>query len=271
MTTHAENQSEPEIPFDLATLPEPAIHTLVIREWLKCFQQNADFKAYCDAKRDGDAATCAALELAHARIAELYEDWGDIHILPSMNESSDWWDWFEPRQHLFCLPDVEIIDPIERLAEPDGTTLVAIPNGLRKEQLLQVLMEFVASHPDILGDGPKYQIQRVKGESLGDTLKRIHRARTVYLMQIVQNVDPSTIKSFSSRAASSVVRSREANRYLGFGWFINGQVNQKLFEDGKLPSEELKNYTKTIDNLRKSYQACIDNTMLGIFPATKNF
>ncbi|KVW05810.1 hypothetical protein WK91_34540 [Burkholderia cepacia] len=243
---------------------------LIIREWLKCFQQNTDFKAYCEAKRNGKAGTCAALEQAHDRIAELYEDWGDIHILPSMDESSNWWQWFEPRQHLFLLPDVQIADPIEWLAESDGTTLVAIPNGLTKDQLLHVLTEFVSSHPDILGHGPKYEIQRVRGESLSDTLKRIHRARSVYLMQTLQQLDPSTRRSFSSRAAGSVVKRVEANRVLGFDWFMNGEVNQRLFEQGKLPSEELKNYTKTIDNLRNSYQGCIDNTIRGIFPIKKS-
>ncbi|SDB85941.1 hypothetical protein [Paraburkholderia lycopersici] len=270
MTIRAAKSPESEIPFEVATLPEPALHMLLVLEWLKCFQQNADFKSYCDAKRNGDDETCAALEQVHIRIAELYHDWGNIHILPPMNESNNWWNWFEPRQHLFVLPDVEIADPIEWMAEPDGTTLIAIPNGLRKEQLLQVLTHFVSNHPDILGDGPKYEIQRVKGESLPDTLKRIYRARTVYLMQAVQYVDPSTSKSFSSRAAGSVVKSPEANRLFGFDWFINGEVNQKLFDAGKLPSEELKSYTKTIDNLRKSYQACIDNTILGVFPVTRS-
>lgn len=266
---HAAKPSESEIPFDVATLPEPALHTLLVREWLKCFQQNTDFKSYCAAKRDGNGETCTTLEQAHTRIAELYEDWGDIHMLPPMNESNNWWQWFEPRQHLFILPEVEIADPIEWLAEPDGTTLVAIPKGLRKEQLLQVMAEFVANHPDILGTGPKYEIQRVKGETLPDTLKRIYRARTVHLMQVIQKVYSGTSKSFSSKAAGSVVRTLEANRIFGFDWFINGEVNQKLFEEGKLPSEELKSYTKTIDNLRKSYQVCIDNTILGVFPVTK--
>ncbi|VBM56240.1 Uncharacterised protein [Burkholderia pseudomallei] len=267
MTTHAAKPSGSEIPFDLAMLPEPAIQILLVREWLKCFQQNADFKAYCEAKRNRDAETCATLEQAHTRFVELYEDWGDIHILPSLNEDRNWWDWFEPRQHLFSIPDVEIADPIDWPAEPDGTTLVAIPNGLRKEQLLQVFADFVSSHPEILGDGPKYKVTPIKGERPIDTLKRVQRAYTAHISLDAIPWNRHAVKSLPEKLARTLLRSPKENRFFGFNWFVHGEVNKKLLEQNKLPSDDLKSYRRTLDNLRKFYQASIDDTIHGTFPA----
>ncbi|MGN7100322.1 hypothetical protein ACTHR6_01850 [Ralstonia holmesii] len=266
MTSPTATPDDSDSKFDLSTLPDEVIHMLLVTEWLKCFRTNPDFKAYCEAKRTADAGTCAALEATHARIAELYEDWGDIHVLSSLQEEGVFMDWFAEKQHLFTLPKATVADPIEWLAEPEGTTLVVIPNGLRKEQLLQVLTDFVSNHPELLGDGPKYEITPVKGERQVDTLKRLHRARTVYLALAIGKL--GAVKNASAQAAKSILRTEGANRVLRFNWFVHGEVNKKLLEQDKLPADELKDYTRTIGNLDKFYRACIDSTIRGVFPAT---
>ena len=47
--------------------------------WYRYFKENGDYKAYCEARRDGDSEICSDLEGRFDRIAELYKDWGDIH------------------------------------------------------------------------------------------------------------------------------------------------------------------------------------------------
>lgn len=283
---HAKKSSGSEIPFDLATQPEVAIQTLLILEWLKCFQQNSDFRTYCEVKRNGDAETCALLEKTHARIAELYDDWGDIHVLPPMTENSAWADWIESKQHLFMLRDVSFVNPVDRSVSPDGTmlielddllfeqddtTLVAIPNGLTKDHLRHLFDEFVSRRPEILGDGPKYEVKSVKGKRLGETLKLIQRAYMVYMMltvirQKISDTNPNAKPAFTTKAVEAILRTPEGNRLFGFNWSVNGELNRKLFEQGKRSPDEVKDYARTLNNLNKFYQACINNTIFGIFP-----
>ncbi|MGA3706676.1 hypothetical protein ACI2TA_25730 [Ralstonia nicotianae] len=255
--------------FDFATLPDGAIHTLMIIEWLKCLHLHPDFEAYCVAKRTDDADACAALEAEHPRIAELYEDWGDVHALPSVDDSETVLGWYGPRQHLFAVPEAEVVDPIEWVTERSNTTLVAIPNGLTREQLLQVLGNFVSDHPEILGNGPKYEVMPIKGERPAATLKRLHQARPVFFaLSGLFAGKRDLVKGLPAKVATTILKSEGPNRRLGFNWFVHGDVNKRLLEQDKLPSEELKSYTKTIDNLDKFYRACIDNTIRGIFPTT---
>ncbi|WP_439671210.1 hypothetical protein AEMCBJ_01670 [Cupriavidus necator] len=266
MTLPTATSDDSDNTFDLASLPDEAIRTLLIVEWLKCLHLHPDFKAYCDAKREGDAEACTALETRHSRIAELYEDWGDIHALVSVHDSETVLEWYGPRQHLFALPEATVVDPIEWLAQPGNTTLVAIPNGLRKEQLMQVLTDFVSNHPELLGDGPKYKITPIKGKRPADTLERLYRARTVYLALTIGKL--GGVKGAPTNAAKAILRSERESRLLGFDWFVHGDVNKKLLEQDKLPADDLKDYTRTIYDLDKFYQASIDGTIRGTFPAT---
>ena len=255
----------------LAALPDGAIHQLMVCEWLKCFQRNPDFKAYCDAKRGGDAEMCTALEHQHERIAELYDDWGDIHILPSMADADSFSEWYESKVHLFPFAEAELVEGLDVLSylEPSNSVLVSIPKGFKKEQLLGVLADFVELHPELLGNDPKYELSKVKGELQIDTWKRIRRAEPAYLLVTgMGHVAPSIKKNLPSKAAKAIINSPSANRTLDFNWFIHGEVQQKLFEQDKLPSDYLKSYTRTINNLNKFYADCIEGTIRGTFPAT---
>jgi len=270
MTSHATSPSDSEDKFDIASLPDGAIHRLMINEWLRCFQRNADFKAYCDAKRTGDGEACSALEVKHARIAELYADWGDIHAIPSMRDSEAFSDWFDSKEHLFPFSEAKLLDLEDLLShlDSDDSHLVAIPKGLRKEQLIAVLTDFAEKHPELHGDGSKYEYSRTNGESLLETWKRLRRAETAYVMMNVigPTVRPES-KSFSGAAVKAILRTASSNRTLGFDWFIHGEINQKLFEQDKLPADVIKNYTSTMNNLNKTYLACIEGTIRGMFPS----
>ncbi|MHA6847042.1 hypothetical protein [Ralstonia syzygii] len=270
MTLRAAQESDDsDDQFDFATLPDGAIHMLLIIEWLKCLHLHPDFEAYCNAKRTGDADTCATLEQEHPRIAELYEDWGDIHALPSVHDSETVLEWYGPRQHLFAPPEATVVDPIEWLTARSNTTLVAVPNGLTREQLLEVLDDFVSEHPEMLGNGPKYQVMSIKGERPAATLKRLYQARPVFLaLSGLFAGKRDLIKGLPAKVATTILKSEGPNRRLGFNWFVHGEVNKRLLEHDNLPSEELKGYAKTIDNLDKFYRACVDSTIRGIFPTT---
>ena len=49
-------------------------HAAWLRQWFLYFQENDDYRAYCDAKRNTDETTCTMLEGKFTRIAQLYND-----------------------------------------------------------------------------------------------------------------------------------------------------------------------------------------------------
>ena len=80
--------------------------------WYQCLSQNIDYSTYCTARSEGDTAKCAEYEARFDRIADIYQDfgeldgWGDTTI-----QSSGWKEWFEPRRHLFIASATVITDP----------------------------------------------------------------------------------------------------------------------------------------------------------------
>jgi len=270
MTSHTASSAESDGQFDIASMPDGALHQLMINEWLCCFQRNADFKSYCDAKRTGDDGTCRSLETKHARITELYADWGDIHALPSMRDPKAFSDWFDSKEHLFPFHEAKLLDLDDLLVQLDSNEshLVAIPKGLRKEQLIAVLTDFAEKNPELHGNGSKYEYSRTNGEALIDTWRRLRRAETAYIaMKVIGPAVRPETKSFSGAAVKAVLHVESANRALGFDWFIHGDINQKLFQQDKLPADVTKNYTSTMNNLNKTYLACIEGTIRGVFPS----
>ena len=62
--------------------------------WLFFFLLNEDYERYCLAIRKKDSKTAISLEKQFPKIAELYEDWGDIHQMLLR-------DWWPTHEHLF--------------------------------------------------------------------------------------------------------------------------------------------------------------------------
>jgi len=66
--------------------------------WFLHVQENVDYSAYCSAKNDGDATTCARLEGKFVQIACLYKgkDCGAIYFLDDGTEITSvelWGQW----------------------------------------------------------------------------------------------------------------------------------------------------------------------------------
>ncbi|CAE6687965.1 hypothetical protein [Paraburkholderia haematera] len=254
---------------DSDSTSKKAIHQFMMYEWTICFRKNADFKAYCDAKRSGDAEMCSVLEAKHVRIAELYEDWGDIHVSPEDDPESLRLLYSLATNPLFALPEAEKsgVALWSRLQKSDHAALVKIPKGLRKEQLLEVLADFVEENPDILGDGPKYEIGQIKGKSREDVLKLVRRASLAYKFLTDMRPEGVSTKAMAEKFIQQVVDDPEARSMLGLNWRIHGELNQQLFEQGKRSADEIKNYTRTLTNLNDFYAACIEGTIRGTFPS----
>lgn len=245
------------------------IHQFTIYEWMECFRKNVDFKSYCDAKRIGDVETCSVLEGMHVRIAELYDDWGDIHI--QQEDDPEGWRllWGLATNPIFAFPEAETSSPAlwSMLQNSDNAALIKIPRGLRKEQLLDVLTDFVDANPEILGDGPKYEIRQINGKSREDVLKLVRRASLAYGFVTESKPEGVSMNAMAEKFVRQVVDDPEARAMLGLNWRIHGELNKKRFAQGNLPADEIESYTRTVINLNKFYAACIEGTIRGMFPA----
>lgn len=230
-------------------LSDSVVDDKLIEAWFKFFQKNPDYKAYCEAKRSGDsgAEVCAALEATYSRITELYSDWGDIH---DSSAQADWRTLFYPRAQLVRLEDQPTIS--EKLA------LISIPKGLKKENFLEVIENFLRANPNVIGDGPKYKLNPINRNRKRNTLLRIDQAEFVHDMLHDEGETPPFI-------AWRIASNPELGRLLGFRWFLHDQIDQ-------LPANEefpdyIYDYAKTIESREEFYQACIASTIHGVFPA----
>jgi len=230
-------------------LPDSVVEDKLIEAWFKIFQKNSDYKAYCEAKRRGDSDTevCAALEATYSRIAELYSDWGDIHDPSTQN---DWRMLFYPR--------AQLVSPENKPTISEKLALISIPKGLTKEIFLEVIEKFLRAHPNIIGDGPKYKLNPINRNRKRNTLLRIYQAEFVHDMLHEEGETPAFI-------AWRIASNPELGRLLGVKWFLHGPI-VGLPANEEFP-DYIYNYARTIENLAEFYQACIANTIHGVFPA----
>jgi len=88
--------------------------------WFSFFKLNEDYKSYCEAQRNGDNDVSEELEQRYPKIAELYEDWGDIHNFDprnGTNKSIEYQTWLEERRTLFF--SAELDEPEILTGDPD--------------------------------------------------------------------------------------------------------------------------------------------------------
>lgn len=246
---------------DYSELSSEEIREKLVWHWLTLFRRNPDFELFCEAQRKQDFAACTELEGKFERVAELYDDWGDIHMLPTMHEGSDEWrSWYAGKRHLFFPAPIELlVTPVKDIGTE--SILAAIPTGIRKNQLLDLFDQFVDANPEILGSGPKYPIRVVKGESPRETLLRLEKADLVNDLLAGDN-----LFKYSHAEIAALVLKVPALQKSGFHWYPN-QGQKDRIENGSFELSEVNSQKRTVVNLGKFYTACVASTVRGIFPA----
>ncbi|HZW13296.1 MAG TPA: hypothetical protein VFF81_08920 [Noviherbaspirillum sp.] len=250
---------------DYSKLSDAEIHDKLIWWWFYLLRQNDIFKTYCEAKRDGKTAVCKELEDKFKRIGELNNDWGDIHILPSMHdeESPEWRGWLAKNRHLFTVnaEKIELLTP--HAAEAGSKKFqVTIPKGLGRDQLKNLFDEFLDDHPELLGAGPKYQIKATSGKNLTKILQRLDNAELVYDLVSSEDEFKYTLAEFAALVLKVPSLQQE------FRWYPRGKQQDFIDKGISILSEpDIRTYSRTVKNLKDFYEACIKNTIHGEFPA----
>lgn len=247
---------------DYSELSSDEIRDKMVWCWFRLFRLNPDFSLYCEAKRNNDSVTCFDLEKKFGRIAKLYEDWGDIHILPSMYDDrlTVWKNWFSTKQHLFA-PTIDLVES-PAYSVGGGRILASIPRGVTKKEFKGMLEKFFDANADIFDEELTYSIRSIKGETQRETLLRLERAELVN--DLIGGEDD--FKYTHSEIAELVLKS-PVLRESGFNWYPTSNQTSRI-ENKSLQLSEMNDYKRTIVNLNNFYKACIESTVHGIFPAT---
>lgn len=231
--------------------------------WYRYFKENADYKAYCDARRDDDAAICSMLESRFERIAELYEDWGDIHHGKRLykNESS-WPEWLFDRRHLFFTSE-PAVKTLSRTADVEhGAIAIQIPTTASKSDLLRAITEFIEqNYADLrTTPKPKYELYAPAGRIDQSTFLTVKKSFYVHAAARQHVWFPD-----SNAGTALEVMALELKSQLGFDWELEPDQEERL-RNGTLSMLELDSFKKQVARYKAQFDAYVANTIHGVFP-----
>ncbi|WP_423379870.1 hypothetical protein [Burkholderia sp. LMG 32019] len=231
--------------------------------WHRYFKENADYKAYCEARRDEDRETCAELESRFERIAELYEDWGDIHTGKRLHKNeSSWREWLYERRHLFFV-EVPTVKMLSALADVEhGAIAIQIPATVSKEALLQALTEFVErDYVDLrVAPRPKYELYAPGGRIDQSTFQTVKKSFYVHTAAQQHVWFPP-----SNAGTALEVMALELKSQLGFNWELEPDQEERL-RNGTLSMLELEAFKRQVGRYKAQFDAYVANTIHGLFP-----
>jgi hypothetical protein len=248
---------------DYAAMSDKEIHCKLVWFWFRFFRLNENFKKYCEARRNVDDVTRRRLEKEFQKIEELYNDWGDIHILPDMyhDDLIEWKAWLNNKRSLFFVHDIEIVDTCDESPE-GGKISISIPTGLNKIQLCRLFEEFVVKNPGILGSGPKYSLTSIKGQRQSETLNRLEKAELVH--DLVSGYGEF---EFSYAEIAELILKVPSLREFGFKWYPTADQKVRM-ENKAFRKSEVSDYKRTLVNLKRFFENTVEGTIQGRFPAS---
>lgn len=104
--------------------------------WLFFFLLNEDYEKYCLAIRKKDNKTARLHEKRFPKIAELYEDWGDIHRM----KLCDWW---PSHKHLFIATTSEVREITSKHKIENTSMYLEIPLDMSVSKATEAALEII--------------------------------------------------------------------------------------------------------------------------------
>lgn len=252
-------------PYQPPALSKDEIRRELVRMWFDCLGLNADYKAYCNAKRDRDTSACHKLEEKYLRLAELFADWDDIFGV-------SYSDWIGKRSHLFFASE----QPVSwgDASREFGNVTITVPLGLSKADLTRMLKDFVAENEDRLCSEPKYQ---VNGHLTVEKLLTLSRGAMAFDLHNSDDAEPHEkyrdSRGMQEYSYTNVARSILGNAvlYREYGLGIDNDIWSRVPE---IPSgeetwsyDDLKPYAEAVGKWIDNYKKCIAGAIEGVFPA----
>lgn len=220
----------------------------VIELWREYLGNNKNYREYCEAKRNGEVGVCEKLEKVFENLPVVYEDWGDFYDESGLSE---WETWIKSRRHLFGLCEINfsedgaVFDPYEYVVN------IAVPLYTTKDELLNLVSDFLDKVPVILGEGCQYKVTSIKGMDL----------YKIYEMLIKYNYIVATLDANPSVKGEI--------KYGGVSSLMEDLVDESsaLMSYLKMKWDTKKGGNPTaIYRMLNDYYKCVDATIYGEFP-----
>lgn len=237
--------------------------------WYQCLSQNIDYSTYCTARSEGDTAKCDEYEARFDRIAEIYQDfgvldgWGDTTI-----QTSDWKEWFEPRQHLFMASAAVITDPSVHVPRA-GHLLLEVPlqrdASATTELVKALLADYYSRNKVEPPPKPKYSLHLRDGR-LAHGYEKVRQACASAARSY--RYDP---KTFEERRHVDAVTDFIHHEIDNMGWTLDPAARKELTEFGRLSEQRLDSFKAMLNRCRRDFQAFARNTIRGTFPDDRPF
>jgi hypothetical protein len=251
--------------------------------WFLHFQENSDYEAYCDAKRDDDSATCAKLESQFDQVARLYGDWGDIYFLSDGTEIASvelWGQWLETHLHLFLKHEfkAELVYDLQPRRAPPGHLLIDVPLQQHKSDVMLMLKALVDRYyedgPTELSPEAMYSLYDPHGKLNDGTLTA---AKKAYIASVIHERGKLASKHSPARytrkrwthwdTAMTLSEDGVFNDRLLFDWALS-PIEAKLASDDDEAHIRVSLYGRIqqVKDYLQIYKAHVRNTIHGKFP-----
>lgn len=258
---------------------ENEVRVELVKYWLRFFKQNEIYKNYCDAKRQLNDVVVSQLEHSYPAgenkgIAELFKDWGDIHV---DNFSFD--EFIAKNRSLFFHADREVA-PVEMPIYDfdEGVAIVGLPKGIDdKMELWNIFSKYWQQHYHPLHTTytPKYSVNARIPLAV---LRKIEMA--ILTDDVLLYNEPTESRKrdreYSHTQVAKTIMFNPLLRYrfgLGKEWrpdspskFNSAVTLEERLDKKNLQMSEFDSKKPHIVELEQFYEACVDDTIFGIFP-----
>lgn len=237
--------------------------------WYQCLTQNIDYGTYCTAKREGNAAQCAELEAQFEKIADVYNDFGELDGWPDEGMLCPRWKpWYESRRHLFVSRASEIQTPDQYVKRP-GYLLIDVPLQIDEAGTVEAVKQFLANHYAgtvvVAASAPKYTLHTRNGRLAHGIVQVRQACRSVARSY---RYDLETFEELNHHQAVAAFLRYEIDN---MGWTLDPKARDELARTGLLSEQRLESFKAMLNRCRRDFRAFAANTIRARFPDNSPF
>lgn len=232
--------------------------------WFRCLRLNKPYQQYCELRCDGSSSEQAELEKQYPKIAEVYEDFGDIHTFKVLgaNNYDNWLTWLDKHRHLFVLnTELEtslIKEPIGELSV--DYLYIRVPVDQQREDAVAAVSTIIKDYQETRK--AKYQLSHNKPGP--KALSTLRRQLTVWHKR--HPVDGSPV---TNEALVELIVTGKVGRDNEWAWNPRKRGSKTDWKWSKEYIDEHGNTYNLIRELQRYDAAAkqiIANTVRGVFP-----
>lgn len=239
--------------------------------WVHCLAHNFDYSCYCSARHAADEALCREYEARFSRIADIYDDFGDVDIWPPKGlDDPRWKDWFSKHKHLFMPNIQQLAPPINVSMLETGNVVLSIP----LQPTLDATLDAVRDH--LLGvyrtratpvvTEPKYKLNRKSNGNVAVGYEQVRQAVHMSKGTYMYGADGEQELGVHETMIEFLKHEVDA-----LGWTLDPRARDRLMKEDYLSPTSFENFKARINKLRRDMKALAQNTIRGMFPSTEPY